>query len=569
VVADILPVKLTSPRPGVYVFDMGQNFSGWSLLKVKGAAGATVTMRHAETIYDDGSINVENLRAAKATDTYILKGDPEGEAYEPRFTYHGFRYVELTGHPGTPSLATITGREVHTDVALTGGFTASKTILNQLQHNIIWGTKTNLHSIPTDCDQRDERMGWMADAHLAAETAMLNFDMAAFYTNFLRSIHDEQDDDGSVPDTVPRGGRKDAADPAWGAAYPLLLEYMYQQYGDRRIVEQHFEGIRRWAEFLRSKTGPDGMLESAKYGDWVPIEPTPGGFVSTVYYYASLDIVAKMAAVLGKTAEAGQYRQMADSLATAFQAKFYHADTHSYATNTQSAAVLPLFFGITPAPLRKAVLSALQDNIVYYHNTHLTTGILGTKYELPALTEYGRPDLAYELATQTTYPSWGYMVEHGATTIWELWQDVTGPSMNSHNHAMFGSVGAWFYTALAGINVDTQHPGYERIRIEPQMVRDLQFASGSLETVRGRVASAWQRNPSGARLEVTIPTGSTAEIHVPAFGNADLTVEEGGAAVWKSRAFVPGPAGITAARAAANQIVLEVSSGTYVFETHN
>jgi len=226
VVGDIVPLRMTNPRPGAYVYDMGQNFSGWVRLRVKGPAGTVVRLRHAELLYEDGTLNVENLRRARATDTYILRGDPEGEVYEPRFTYHGFRYVELSGFPGAPKLDTILGRVVHTDVAPSAGFASSKPILNQIQRLVFWGTKTNLHSIPTDCDQRDERMGWLADAHLASETAMLNFDMAAFYTNFLRSIRDSQDATGAVPDVVP-ATRRGPADPAWGSAYPLLALYMY------------------------------------------------------------------------------------------------------------------------------------------------------------------------------------------------------------------------------------------------------------------------------------------------------------------------------------------------------
>ena len=566
VVADLPARKMTSPRQGVYVFDMGQNFSGWTRLRVLGPAGTRVVMRHSELLYEDGTLNVENLRAAKATDTYVLRGDAGGETWEPRFTYHGFRYVELTGYPGTPRLDSVIGREVHTDVRPAGSFAASKPLLNQLQQNIVWGVKSNLHSIPTDCDQRDERMGWMADAHLAAETAMLNFDMAAFYTNFLRSIRDDQDEDGSLPDTVPRGTLKPPADPAWGSAYPLLVKYMWEQYGDRRIVEQHFEGIRRWAEFLHTRADADGIVSFVKYGDWVPTERTPGDLVSTAYYYLSLDTVARMAGVLGKSPEAAQYRTLADSVAAGFQKRFYRADSHSYANGTQTASTLPLFFGITPSGDRDSVQNSLNSDIVYSKNTHLSTGILGTKYLLPLLSQDGRPDLAYDLATQTTYPSWGYMIEKGATTVWELWQDVEGPSMNSHNHAMFGSVGAWFYTSLAGIHIDPKNPGYERIRIQPEMVRDLHYASASIDTVRGRVASAWQREPGRTRLEVTIPPGSTAEIYLPVFGNADATVEEGGRAVWKARAFVAGAPGVGAARAAGGDVVIEAASGTYVFE---
>ena len=275
VVDTIVPLKMTSPKPGVYVYDMGQNFSGWVQLRLKTRLRATIRLRHAELLYDDGTLNVENLRRARATDTYVTRAHGGEEVWEPRFTYHGFRYVELTGFPGTPTLDTIRGRVVHTDVRPAGGFAASKTILNQIQRLILWGITSNLHSIPTDCNQRDERMGWMADAHLYAESAMLNFDMAAFYTNFLRNIRDIQGPDGSVTDTVPHKFGRRPADPAWGAAYPLIAWYVYLHNGDRRILEEHYPGIKAWTDFQRAKS-QDGILSYSYYGDWVPVEKTPG-----------------------------------------------------------------------------------------------------------------------------------------------------------------------------------------------------------------------------------------------------------------------------------------------------
>ncbi len=311
VVDTIVPFKMTSPKPGMYVFDMGQNFSGWVRLRVKGPRGTSVKMRHAELIYEDGTLNVENLRKARATDIYTLRGGGAEEIYEPRFTYHGFRYVEITGFPGVPRLDTVRGRVVHSSVKPMGGLAFSKPILNQLQRIIVWGTTSNLHSIPTDCNQRDERMGWMADAHLYGETAMLNFDMAAFYTNFLRNIHDAQKEDGSVPDTVPARGGSYPADPAWGSAYPLFAWYMYEHYGDRRILEQHYAGIKAWTDFLRTRA-KDGVVEFVKYGDWVPIVKTDGFLVSTFYYYYSADIVARAAEILGQDGRRRSLPRVAD-----------------------------------------------------------------------------------------------------------------------------------------------------------------------------------------------------------------------------------------------------------------
>jgi alpha-L-rhamnosidase len=557
----IVPLKLTVPRPGVYVYDMGQNFAGWVRLRVKGSRGTKVRIRHAELVYDDGMLNTENLRAAKATDVYILRGDGEEEIYEPHFTYHGFRYVELTGYPGTPRLDTITGRVVHSSVRPSGNFAASKPILNQIQRLVFWGIRSNLHSVPTDCDQRDERMGWMADAHLYSESAILNFDMAAFYTNFLRNIADIQGSDGSLTDTVPHKYGRRPADPAWGSAYPLILWYMYEYYGDRRLLEQHYTGIKAWADFLRRRA-PDGIVDYSYYGDWVPIEKTPGSLVSTLYYYWSVDITRRVAEILGKNAEADQYKRLEESIQAAFHQKFYNPQTGTYANGSQTANLLPLYLDVAPKEVRGRLMSALVDNIVYTNNTHLTTGILGAKYILPLLTRERRADLAYELATQTTYPSWGYMVGNGATTLWELWQNKTGPSMNSHNHPMFGSIGAWFYNALAGINPDPRGPGFARIRMQPQMVRDLNWASGTVQTMYGAVTCSWNRDRDRFRIEVAIPLGAEVEVYVPA---GERSIQESGKTVWADGKFQPGASGIMSAHKAGEAVVFTVGSGRYVF----
>jgi alpha-L-rhamnosidase len=564
VVDTIVPFKVVNVRPGVYVFDMGQNFSGWVQLRVRGPRGTTVRMRFSELAYDDGSINTENLRGAKATDVYILRGEGE-EVYEPRFTYHGFRYVEVTGLSGAPTVDTIRGRVVHTAVRATGGFACSEQLLNQLQRIIVWGQKTNLHSIPTDCDQRDERMGWLGDAHVTAEEAMQNFDMAAFYTNFLRNIKDVQDEEGAITDTVPHKYGRRPADPAWGAAYPLIAWYMYERYGDRHILEEHYDGVKKWVEYLRRRS-ENNLLNYSYYGDWVAIEKTPGKLVSTFFYGYCTDILAKMAEALDKKEEAEGYRSLAADIKRAFHQKYFDAETNNYANGTQTANALALCLGAVPQEKRGAVIGNLISDIVYRNNTHVTTGFIGVKYLMELLTQIARSDLAYELATQTTYPSWGYMIKSGATTVWELWQNKTGPSMNSHNHPMFGSIGAWLYQAIAGINPDERGVGYRRIRIEPQVVRDLGWASGSIETVRGVVACFWSRSDGQLRLEVTIPVGSEAEVYVPKLGMANVVVKESGQIVWQKGAYQAGTVGVTGAREDRRAIIFQVGSGNYAFE---
>ena len=562
VVDTIVPLGMTNPKPCVYVFDMGQNFSGWARLRVQGPRGTDIRLRFAELLYDDGMLNVENLRSARAEDHYILKGAGE-ETWEPRFTYHGYRYVEVTGFPGTPKLDTVRGRVVHSAVEPIGSFAASKDILNGLQRLITWGQKTNLHGIPTDCDQRDERMGWMGDAQGTAEEAIMNFDMAAFYTNFVRDISDVQDEKGRITDTVPHIWGSRPADPAWGTAYPLICWYMYQYYGDTRILEEHYDGLRKYVEFLKS-TAVGGLVKWSHYGDWVAVEKCLGAIVSSFYYYYDVKVLADAARVIGKTQDAALYDKLAAEIRTAFNKEYFNPKTGDYADGTQTANTLPLFLGI-PTEKEGGTWGRLFDDIVYKHNSHLTTGIIGTKYIMELLTRNDQSDLAYDIAVKTDYPSWGYMIKNGATTLWELWQKREGPSMNSHNHPMFGSVGSWLYKALAGINLAPGTTGFEKILIAPGTVRDLMHASGSTTTVRGEVACSWSRTERSIRVEVTIPGGSEAEVVIPKLNIRNVRVSEGGKTIWRDGKFIVGTAGVTGAEDKDNAIRIKTGGGRYIF----
>ena len=509
-------------------------------------------------------INRENIRGAKSRDIYILRGDGE-EDYHPRFTYHGFRYVELTGYPGTPSLDSLRGHVVHTAVETTGSFVASKPLLNQIHKIIRWSDLTNLHSVPTDCDQRNERMGWMGDAQTSAEGMMLNFDMAAFYTNFLRDIRDVQGPDGTLTDTVPHRYGSRPADPAWGTAFPLICWYVYQQNGDRRILEENYDGLKKYVEFLHSRA-PDNVLRYSYYGDWVAIEKTPGAEVSDFYYYYDTLLLSQMAVALGNSADAESYAQRAGQVKDAFNKEFFDPKTGNYSTGTQTANALPLFLDMAPKDRRGQVADNLVNDILYEHDTHVTTGFIGIRYLMPLLTQLGDSYLAYDLAVQTTFPSWGYMAANGATTLWELWQNKTGPSMNSHDHHMMGSVDAWFYEALGGINVDPEHPGYRHIRIEPQMVRDLTSVSATVGTVRGQVTSSWTHEPGVITLQVDVPVNSTASISIPQDDEmTGITIHEGDRSVWEKGHFVEGTPGVTAGKVEGNRVIFEVGSGHYAF----
>jgi alpha-L-rhamnosidase len=388
--------------------------------------------------------------------------------------------------------------------------------------------------------------------------------MAAFYTNFVRDIRDVQGADGTITDTVPHKYGSRPADPAWGTAYPLICWYMYEQYGDRRILEENYEGLKKYVEFLRSKA-PDNVLRYSYYGDWVAVEKTPGALVSDFYYYYDVQVLAKIATLLGKSEDAQTYTQLNAQIKDAFHREFFDPKRGVYANGTQTANTLALFLDLVPKDTQGAVSGNLFNDIVYTHDSHVTTGFIGVKYLLPLLTRSGQADLAYDLAAKTTYPSWGFMIANGATTLWELWQKRTGPSMNSHNHPMMGSIGAWFYQALAGINAET--PGYEHIRIQPQVVRDLTWASASVESVRGSVASSWTHSPGMITLDAVIPVNSVATVMIPKEEEmTEVMVREGERAVWENGKFVPGTSGVTGARQADGEIVLEVGSGRYSFK---
>jgi alpha-L-rhamnosidase len=564
VVDTLVPVSITNPRPGVYVYDLGQNFSGWVRLQVRGPRGTGVMMRFSELLYADGMINRENLLSAKVRDIYILKGEGE-EVYEPRFTYHGFRYVEVTGFPGTPNLDSLRGRVVHTAVGATGNISTSNPLVNQLHKIIRWTDLTTLHSLPSDDDMRDERMGWMGDAQCSAEGQMLNFDVAALYTNFVRDMRDVQGPDGTLTDTVPFRYGNRPADPGWGSAFPLICWYLYEQYGDRRILEENYGALKKYMEFLQTRA-PDKVLRYSYYGDWLWLEKTPGELISDFYYYYDALLFSKMAGILGHTTDTASYAQLAGQIKDAFNHEYFHPQTGSYATGSQTANALPLFLQMVPKEHYDQVAENLINDILYAHNTHVTTGFIGVRYLMPTLTQIGQAGLAYELATQTTYPSWGYMLANGATTLWELWQNKTGPEMNGHNLHLMGSVDIWFYKTLGGLIADADHPGYEHFRVEPQMVRDLKWASATIDTVRGRVTSSWTRSPGEITLDVEVPVNSTASVSIPEEEEmTEFSIREGDRVVWEQGHFVERTPGVNGAKYGSRCVTFEVGSGNYAF----
>jgi len=576
----VQPVKVTNPKPNVYVFDFGQNFTGWVRLSVNGPRGTEVRLRYAETLNPDGTINAKNLRGAKATDVYILKGEGV-EIYEPRFTYHGFRYVEITGFPGVPTINSLQGIFVHSDVKPVGGFSCSNQLLNDIHKNVLWGQLSNLMSIPTDCPQRDERMGWMGDAQLSAEEAIYNFDMAAFYIKWLRDIRAAQKEDGSVPDVVPPYWSLYPADPAWGKACIVIPWLLYLHYGDKRALEENYELMNGWVDFLSAKA-ENHVLKFSKYGDWCPpghikSAETLGEVISALCYYEDTLLLSKIAHVLGKDGDAKKYAELAEKIKEGFNREYF-SDKHncylplkgilgdeSHQFYSQTANAISLYLEMAPLDKVEDVLKRLLNDVTITCDNHINTGIIGTRYILETLTKYGYADVAYKIMSQTNYPSLGYMIKEGATTLWERWEYLAESGMNSHNHIMFGSVDAWFYKTLAGINVDPENPGFKKIIIKPHVVGDLTYAGASMKTIRGLVISRWAKNENSLILEVTVPVNSVADVYIPTMGLTNPIVKESGRVIWRENAFLEGAQGIISGRKEEKHIVFSVGSGSYIF----
>jgi alpha-L-rhamnosidase len=523
----IKPVEIFNPQNGIFVFDFGQNFTGWVKLSVTGPRGTEIKLRHAELIFEDGALNVSPNQSAEATEVYILKGGGL-ETFEPKFTCHGFRYVEVTGFPGVPTLDTLVGCFVHSDVEKTGEFICSNPLINQIHQNILWGQLSNLTSIPTDCPQRDERYGWLGDVQLAAEESMFNFDMAAFYSKFLDDIRFAQDQEGALPDTVPPYLGKYLlypADPGWGTAYITLAWQLYFFYGDTRILQDHYSNMKKYVEFLRSNSENNILKTLGKYGDWCPpgsIGPkkTPVELTATFYYYHDVFHFAKIAEILNKTKDVGIYLNLAEQIKRSFNEEYFEENQYKAICVSkvdkganQTSNVLPLALNMVPKEKKILVLERLLNSVVDAQDYHLDTGILGTRYLLEVLSQNGCEEIAYKVATQKTYPGWGYMISEGATTLWERWEKITSGGMNSHNHIMLGSVDTWFYKTIAGVSI--LKPGWKRIKIKPFPFKDLNYVSAKLQTVRGPLHVSWQKSAEDFQLNLLIPVGTSAEIFFP------------------------------------------------------
>jgi alpha-L-rhamnosidase len=553
------PVKITGPRPGVFVFDFGQNMAGYAQLSVRGPAGTKISMKYGERLAADGLVDQTAIahhvlrfdsNQIFQTDSYILKGKGR-ETWHSRFSYYGFRYVEVTGFPGRPDKDALAAAFIHSDVPETGHFECSNPLLNRIWSMTRWAYLSNLQGIPTYCPHR-EKNGWTGDAQLAAEQAMFNYFPAAVYTKWLNDLDDAQRPNGQMPGIVPSGGwgYDKLNGPAWDSAFLLIPYYQYVYYGDTENFGRHYNGMKRYVDYLTSRATND--IVNIGLNDWAPWKTKTGAAITdTAYYFVDAKIVALAANLLGKTEDARQYTELAARIQKSFTTKFYQPDTGLYDNGSQTALSCALYQGLVEPENQPRVLTNLVA-AVEKENGHIDTGILGAKYLLNALLENGRADVAYRIVAQPDKPGWGWWVEQGATTMWEEWDGSA-----SQNHIMFGDVAAWFYKALAGINPDPSAPGFKHFFINPQVVGDLTSARGKYYSIRGKIVSDWKVVNGNFRLTLTIPANTRATVSLPISDAAN--VQESGKPVARSH-------GVTFSRIENRRTVFTVEAGVYQFD---
>lgn len=523
-------------RPGWphanHQYDFGQNFTGRVRIRIQAPRGTNVTIKHAEVLNPDGSLYTENLRGAKATDHYTCKGDGV-ETFEPRFTFHGFRHISITGVKAE-HLLEVKGIVLHSDTPPTGSFSCSNPLLNQLQHNIVWGQKSNFLEVPTDCPQRDERLGWTGDAQVFIRTACFNMDVRGFFHKWMQDARDAQSERGGIPAVIPDTLEDHHEDggPAWADANIICPWTIYLCYADKQILEEHYDSMARYMDFMANyrckdyiRSHPDAD-EWGGYGDWLALDGsgktdggTPRDLIGTAFYAYDAELMTKIATILGRTADAEKYHALHGKIVEAFRHRFVSPAGYMTA-GTQTAYVLALHFGLLPENVRAAAAAALVKDIKARKN-HLATGFVGTPYLLDVLEANGHLDVAYALLEQETFPSWLFPIKNGATTIWERWDGWTAdkgfqtPGMNSFNHYAYGAVGAWMYRSVAGLEIDPEDPGYGTIVFRPRPGGSITHAKAKLKTRFGEAGIRWELKDGNLNLELTVPEGSKGKFSAP------------------------------------------------------
>ncbi|WP_430972810.1 family 78 glycoside hydrolase catalytic domain [Sunxiuqinia rutila] len=567
------PVEILETPEGDQVIDFGQNVVGWVQLKVAGKAGDKITITHTEVLDKDGNFYTESLRSARQQNTFILKG--EGlEEFEPHFTWQGFRYIKVEGYPGELKPENFTATALYSDMELTGSFECSDDLVNQLQHNIQWGQRGNFLDVPTDCPQRDERLGWTGDAQAFARTASFNFRVHSFFDKWLKDVAADQYANGGVPYVVPDVLNNKQVSPGWADVATIAPWTMYLAYGDKELLETQYASMKAWVDYIKHVSHKDLWRPKHSFGDWLFYRPfddnsgmsavTDKSLIAQAFYAHSTQLLIQAAQVLGKQDDVKVYQDLLAQIKHAFTQE-YMTPKGKLVSGTQTAYVLALHFDLLPEELRDQAAKRLVDNIRLY-NTHLTTGFLGTPYLCHVLSRFGYTDVAYELLMQKTYPSWLYPVTMGATTIWERWDGIKPdgtfqtPGMNSFNHYAYGAIGDWLYRVVAGIDTEVDQPGYKAIRIQPQLGEPLTYAKAELKTYYGTVVSGWEKGVDKVTLQVSVPVNTKAIVAIPASDAAAIT--EGGKQFSEFKE-------ITLVGQENGRVLVQIGSGDYLFEWPN
>ncbi|WP_114782522.1 glycoside hydrolase family 78 protein [Botryobacter ruber] len=571
VMETIKPVSVKQLKPGTHIVDMGQNMVGWVRMKVNGKRGDQVTLRYAEVLNEKGELAMENIRDAKVTDVYTLKGDGE-EVWEPSFVYHGFRYVEVSGYPGKPTVNDFDGRVVYDALKTVGSFKTSNPIINQVYKNAYWGIRGNYKGMPVDCPQRNERQPWLGDRPTVAYGESFIFDNGKLYAKWLDDIQFAQKADGSIPDVAPAFWRYYSDNMSWAGTYLMIADMLYQQYGYVKPIEKHYPSMKKWLQYMQNLyMTEDYIMTKDSYGDWCPPPATieegrgmnanvknPSQLISTAYHYHYLQMMQRFARLTGNEGDIKEYQALAAKVKEGFNDEFYNAEGGFYGENLLTDNLLALYFGLVPKEQEKALFNNIVNIIEVQNKGHLSTGVVGTQWMMRSLTDYGRPDLAYKLATTNTYPSWGYMVANGATTIWELWNGNTAaPNMNSYNHVMMlGDLVIWYFEDLAGIKSSREQTGFKQLEMKPQVVDGLDFVNASYHSIHGEIKSDWKKEKKRFTWNITVPGNTKAVVYIPA--SSEKSVTEGGKAAASA-------SGVKFLRMEGDRAVFEVGSGTYSF----
>ncbi|MCW9713322.1 glycoside hydrolase family 78 protein [Aliifodinibius salicampi] len=582
-------VRQTQPDSNTYLFDLGQNIPGWWRMEVEGERGTELKIRGAETLNDslfptplkpDDSLSTDKAYHRDVWTTYTLKGGGN-ESYEPRFFYTGFRYVEVqVDHPDQLNSLQVSGQVVHSDIPRNGRFSSSDTLLNDIYEATIWSQRGNLHGFPTDCPHR-EKGGYNGDGQVIAEASMHDFHMQPFYRKWIQDMRDAQYENGRIPNTSPTMLGGTGGGIAWGSAYILIPWWMHQYYHDTEILIEHYPAMKRYLQYLKTLASEEDENPEEKYiinefgghwdslGEWeAPIRERNGPInplTNTYYWYLNNITSAKIAGVLGKEEDREEYLALADSIKGAFNQKFFDSKTNLYGTEEpyQSYLLFALAGDLVPAGHRQEVLDNLIEDIMVTRDGHLATGILGTKHLFSVLSDEGREDVIHRMVTQKTFPSWGYWLENGATTLWENWEGES-----SHNHQMFGSVNEYFYKYLAGIRAPTDEgttTGYKHIQIKPFIPADMDHAKASVETIRGIISSEWERADGELSLKVTIPPNTTGMVSIPDLGNEEVQISEGDDLVWDAGNAINTGNGIKNGTRKEGTVIFDIESGSYSF----